>query len=349
MATTPAEAAAPVTLTVLTDLGDVEDLLPAPDGLIAGWVSAGVERPVLVVHGTVSPVAVAALAQRLAAQGIDVVDAPLSGGVAGAESGALSVMVGGADDAVARAWPVLSVVGSTVRHLGPSGAGQIAKACNQVVVAATVTALAEALVLADAAGIDRAQLLELLGGGLAGSEVLRQKRDRWITGDFDGGGSAANQLKDLRFIAETAAARDLRLPVAATLRTVFEQAIADGDGALDHCRRRAVPRPPRTRSAVTPVLDLDVVDAHHHLCHLSAASYPWLEGPPVLRYHGDDLPLRRDYLLDDYRTDAAELDVRSAPGSSDRSTSRTAPPTRCGRAGGSTRSSPGTASPACRW
>ncbi len=234
VATTPAQAAAPVTLTVLTDLGDVEDLLRGPDGLIAGWVSAGVERPVLVVHGTVSPVAVAALAQRLAAQGVDVVDAPLSGGVAGAESGALSVMVGGADAAVARAWPVLSVVGSTVRHLGSSGAGQIAKACNQVVVAATVTALAEALVLADAAGIDRAQLLELLGGGLAGSEVLRQKRDRWITGDFDGGGSAANQLKDLRFIAETAAARDLRLPVAATLHTVFEQAIADGDGALDH-------------------------------------------------------------------------------------------------------------------
>jgi 3-hydroxyisobutyrate dehydrogenase-like beta-hydroxyacid dehydrogenase len=234
VAATPAEAAAPVTLTVLTDLDDVEDLLRGPDGLMAGWAAAGVQRPVLVVHGTVSPVAVAALAQRLAASGIDVVDAPLSGGVAGAESGALSVMIGGADTAVARVWPVLSVVGSTVRHLGPSGAGQIAKACNQVVVAATVTALAEALVLADAAGIDRAQLLELLGGGLAGSEVLRQKRDRWVTGDFDGGGSAANQLKDLRFVADTAAARDLRLPVAAVLRSVFEQVVADGDGALDH-------------------------------------------------------------------------------------------------------------------
>ena len=154
--------------------------------------------------------------------------------MAGAESGALSVMVGGTDDAVTRAWPVLSLVGSTVRHLGPSGAGETAKACNQVVVAATVTALAEALILADANGIDRKQLLELLGGGLAGSEVLRQKRNRWLTGDFHGGGSAANQLKDLRFIAEAAAARDLGLPVAATLHTVFEQAVADGDGELDH-------------------------------------------------------------------------------------------------------------------
>jgi 3-hydroxyisobutyrate dehydrogenase-like beta-hydroxyacid dehydrogenase len=234
VAATPAEAAAPITLTVLTDLGDVENLLCGPDGLIAGWAAADVQRPVLVVHGTVSPVALAALAQRLATAGIDVVDAPLSGGVAGAESGALSVMVGGTDDAVARVRPVLGLVGTTLRHLGPSGAGQIAKACNQVVVAATVTALAEALVLADAAGIDRAQLLELLGGGLADSEVLRQKRDRWVTRDFEGGGSAANQLKDLRFVADTAAARELRLPVAAALHTVFEQVVADGDGALDH-------------------------------------------------------------------------------------------------------------------
>ena len=234
VASTPAEAAAAVTLTVLTDLSDVEAVLGGHDGLLSGWAAAGVLRPVLVVHGTVSPVAVAALAERLAAAGVDVVDAPLSGGVAGARSGSLSVMVGGADEAVGRAWPVLTLVGTTVRHLGPSGAGETAKACNQVVVAATVTALAEALVLADAAGIDRAQLLELLGGGLADSEVLRQKRDRWLSGDFHGGGSSANQLKDLRFVADTAAARGFTLPVAATLREVFEHAVADGEGALDH-------------------------------------------------------------------------------------------------------------------
>jgi 2-hydroxy-3-oxopropionate reductase len=233
-AASPAEAAAPVTLTVLTDLGDVEEVLGGGNGLIAGWAAGGVRRPVLVVHGTVSPVGIAVLAQRLAEAGIDVVDAPLSGGVAGAESGALSVMVGGTGDAVSRVWPVLSLVGSTVRHLGPTGAGETAKACNQVVVAATVTALAEALVLADASGIDRSRLLELLGGGLADSEVLRQKRNRWLSGDFHGGGSAVNQLKDLRFIAETASAHGLTLPVVATLRAVFEQAVADGDGGLDH-------------------------------------------------------------------------------------------------------------------
>jgi 2-hydroxy-3-oxopropionate reductase len=143
-------------------------------------------------------------------------------------------MVGGTDDAVSRVWPVLSLVGSTVRHLGPSGAGETAKACNQVVVAATVTALAEALVLADANGINRTQLLELLGGGLADSEVLRQKRTRWLSGDFHGGGSTSNQLKDLRFVTEAASSRGLALPMATTLRTVFEQAVADGDGELDH-------------------------------------------------------------------------------------------------------------------
>jgi 2-hydroxy-3-oxopropionate reductase len=174
VAAVPADAAAPLTLTVLTDLDDVEQLLGGATGLLAGWSAAGVERPVLVVHGTVSPVGVAGFAERLARSGVDVVDAPLSGGVAGAESGALSVMVGGTEDAVARVWPVLSLVGSTVRHLGASGTGETAKACNQVVVAATVAALSEALVLADASGMDRSQLLELLGGGLAGSVVLRQ-------------------------------------------------------------------------------------------------------------------------------------------------------------------------------
>jgi 3-hydroxyisobutyrate dehydrogenase-like beta-hydroxyacid dehydrogenase len=234
VAATPAEAAAAVTLTVLTDLSDVEAVLGGDDGLIAGWAAAGVSRPILVVHGTVSPVGVAALARRLAHRGIDVVDAPLSGGVVGAESGTLSVMVGGTEAAVGRVWPVLTLVGSTVRHLGPIGVGETAKACNQVVVAATVTALSEALVLAEAAGIDREQLLELLGGGLADSEVLRQKRDRWLTGDFHGGGSTANQLKDLRFVEETATAHGLSLPLASALRAAFEKAVSDGDGDLDH-------------------------------------------------------------------------------------------------------------------
>ncbi len=235
VAVTPAAAAAPITLTVLTDLGDVEAVLDGPEGLLAGWARADHgDRPVLVVHGTVSSVRVAALADRLGPLGVDVVDAPLSGGVAGAESGALSVMVGGTDEAVQRVWPVLERVGRTVRHLGPVGSGEVAKACNQVVVAATLSALSEALVLSDAYGVPADALLDLLSGGLAGSEVLRQKRDRWLTGDFTGGGSSVNQLKDLRFVTEAAAGAGLHLPVATTVLGVYRQSVDDGDGDLDH-------------------------------------------------------------------------------------------------------------------
>lgn len=234
VAESPAAAAAPVTLTVLTDLADVEAVLEGPDGLLAGWRRAGVGEPVLVVHGTVSPTGVARLAERLRPLGVGVVDAPLSGGVAGAESGALSVMAGGDPEALERALPVLRLVGSTVVVLGGPGAGEIAKACNQVVVAATVAAISEALTLAGASGIDRGLLLDVLAGGLASSEVLRQKRARWLARDYEGGGSAANQLKDLRFVEETAEAAGLSLPVAHALTGLFDRMVAEGLGALDH-------------------------------------------------------------------------------------------------------------------
>jgi len=231
---TPAEAAADITLTVLTDLSDVEDILRGRDGLLAGWQATNTANPVLVIHGTVSPAGVAELASRLSHEGVDVIDAPLSGGVAGAESGNLSLMLGGEDRAVAKAMPVLEKIGSTIIHFGRPGAGEIAKACNQIVVAGTVTAISESLVLADAWDLDRAQLLRVLAGGLANSEVLRQKRDRWLAADFTGGGSAANQLKDLRFAVDTASARDLRLPVTLALMDLFKRMVSDGLGDLDH-------------------------------------------------------------------------------------------------------------------
>ncbi|OOP62866.1 2-hydroxy-3-oxopropionate reductase [Arthrobacter sp. SRS-W-1-2016] len=234
MAPTPAAAAADVTLTVLTDLSDVHDILTGVEGLIAGWQRSNIFQPVLVVHGTVSPAGVAELAEELASRGIGVVDAPLSGGVAGAESGNLSIMLGGEDWAIAKAMPVLEKVGSTIVHFGAPGTGEIAKACNQVVVASTVAAISESLVLADAYGLDRARLLTVLGGGLAASEVLKQKQDRWLNGDFTGGGSAVNQLKDLRFAADAAAAKGMVLPLSLVLKEVFGRMVLDGRGELDH-------------------------------------------------------------------------------------------------------------------
>lgn len=231
----PADAANEVVLTVLPDLPQVAALLHGEDGLLAGWKSAGIEHPILVIHGTVSPVAVAEFADDcLRSWGLTVVDAPLSGGTIGAEEGRLSIMVGGPRGAVETVGPLFALYGSTIVWFGETGAGSTVKACNQIVVAATVTALAEAMALASSAGLDLEKVQSVLSGGLANSEVLAQKGRRWIDQDFEGGGSAKNQLKDLRFIAETAGHKGLKLPLATCLESAFEDMIATGDGDLDH-------------------------------------------------------------------------------------------------------------------
>jgi len=235
VAATPREAAAGITLTVLPDLVQVEALLDGDDGLLAGWRDAGIADPVLVVHGTVSPVGVAAFAARLRAEhGVRVVDAPLSGGTAGARDGTLSIMVGGEAEDAALIAPLLAHLGRTVRHLGPSGSGAMAKACNQVVVAGVVTVVSEALLLARRAGLDPAVVVELLQGGLARTAVLEQRAAKWIDEDFAPSGSARNQLKDLRFIAEAADRAGLALPTTATVADLFARMVDGGDGDLDH-------------------------------------------------------------------------------------------------------------------
>jgi 3-hydroxyisobutyrate dehydrogenase-like beta-hydroxyacid dehydrogenase len=235
VAASPADAARDIVLTVLPDLAQVESMLHGDDGLLKGWQAAGTERPILVIHGTVSPVAVAELADRCQRNwGVTLVDAPLSGGTIGAEEGRLSIMAGGPRAAVERLAPLFELYSSTMVWFGDTGAGSTVKACNQIVVAATVTALAEAMALAAGSNLDLEKVQAVLAGGLANSEVLAQKGRRWINQDFEGGGSAKNQLKDLRFIAEIAGHTGLRLPLAACLKNAFEDMVAAGDGDLDH-------------------------------------------------------------------------------------------------------------------
>ncbi|WP_458779792.1 NAD(P)-dependent oxidoreductase [Arthrobacter sp. D3-16] len=235
VASSPFDAAADVVLTVLPDLSHVESLLPGEQGLLAGWAARGTARPILVVHGTVSPGAVAAFGERmLRDHGVKVLDAPVSGGTVGAENGSLSIMVGGDEDALSTVTPAFQFMGSTIRHMGPGGSGALAKACNQIVVAGTVTAISEAMLLARGGGLDLSVMLELLQGGLADSEVLRQKGHRWIDGDFTGGGSGKNQLKDLNFVLGAATKAQLELPMSKVIRNLFEEMVARGDGALDH-------------------------------------------------------------------------------------------------------------------
>ncbi|HEX6342036.1 NAD(P)-dependent oxidoreductase [Umezawaea sp.] len=231
-AATPAEAALPVVLTVLPDLPEVVEVLAGEDGLLAGWRRAGVDRPLLVVMGTVSPAAIRDLGDRL--PDVRLVDAPVSGGDVGADAATLSIMVGGHADDVLRLRPYFAVLGTTVRHLGPLGAGQLAKACNQIVVAATLTAVSEALALAVKGGLDPAVVVEVLQGGLAGSRVLDVKKDRWLSHDFTPGGRAVNQLKDLVFAVEAGREVGVPLPVTATVEQMYSAMCALGFGDDDH-------------------------------------------------------------------------------------------------------------------
>jgi 2-hydroxy-3-oxopropionate reductase len=235
IAATPYDAAARTVLTVLPDLPQVVEVLSGETGLLAGWRDAGIEHPTLVIHGTVSPDAVVELGVRLEAEyGVHVVDAPMSGGTIGAAEGRLSLMIGGDEALVDSLRPLFSSFATTIARLGGPGSGAVAKVCNQIVVASTVTAVAEAVNLARRRGLDIEVLLEVLGGGLAASEVLTQKGRAYLTEEFTGGGSAVNQLKDLRFAAETGATVSAALPITRTLTELFDAMIGQGDGALDH-------------------------------------------------------------------------------------------------------------------
>ncbi|MDP9328060.1 MAG: NAD(P)-binding domain-containing protein, partial [Actinomycetota bacterium] len=161
-------ASSDVVITMLPDTPDVEDVLFGPEGVAAGAAAGSL----VIDMSSIDPIPTRAFSERLAAQGVDMLDAPVSGGEQGAIDGALSIMVGGPVEAFARAMPLFAVMGTNIVHVGPGGAGQVTKACNQLVVAATIEAVAEALALAEHAGVDAAKVREALLGGFAASKVL---------------------------------------------------------------------------------------------------------------------------------------------------------------------------------
>ncbi|QUW18596.1 NAD(P)-dependent oxidoreductase [Agrococcus sp. Marseille-Q4369] len=227
-----AERAATV-LSMLPDLPELDAALAGPDGLLAGL---GDDRELLVLVGsTSSPTGVRELAARLAAATggrVRVVDAPVSGGVDGAEAGSLSIMLGGEPADAARATAMLAPCGRAV-HLGPLGAGEVAKACNQLVVAATISALGEATVLAERSGLDLDALWELLGGGYAGSNLLESRRDRLVRGDDSPSGIARYLVKDLGFAADVAEATGTNPALLPALRAFFDEIVERGHGERD--------------------------------------------------------------------------------------------------------------------
>ena len=217
-----------VLLSMLPDLPQLRSVLEGPEGFLAG--AAG--REVLVIVGsTSSPTGVRELAEELGPRA-RVVDAPVSGGVEGAEAGILSIMVGGEEHDAARARAVLEPCGTAVR-LGPLGAGQIAKACNQLVVGATALALGEAAALASRSGLDVARLFGVLAEGYADSRVLRTRGAAMVAEDYRPGGIAAYMVKDLNFGADVAGAAAVNPALLPVLLESYEELVRRGLGDQD--------------------------------------------------------------------------------------------------------------------
>ncbi len=231
-AATAAEAAqgAGVVILMLPDTPDVEAVLLGDDGVLAG-----LEPGALVIDmSSVSPVATKDFATRTGAAGGHWLDAPVSGGQAGAENAALTIMCGGSDAAFDMARPLLEVMGKRITHVGGAGAGQTAKVCNQIIVGLTIQAVAEALTFAGAAGTDPSRVREALMGGFADSTILKVHGQRMIDQTFDPGFRIRLHRKDMALAVDAAKALDLALPNTAVVQQLMNAAIGRGDGDLDH-------------------------------------------------------------------------------------------------------------------
>jgi len=215
---------------MVPDSPDVSDVLAGEGG-----VFDNAKPGTLVIDfSSIRPDVTTQLAEQAATKGLRLVDAPVSGGEAGAVNAALSIMVGGDADDFQAAKPYLDVVGKTVVHVGPSGAGQTVKAANQLIVAANIEALAEAVVFLEAYGVDTAAALEVLGGGLAGSKVLDQKKQNMLDRTFEPGFRIALHHKDLGIVTSAAREAGVVVPLGAIVAQLMASALANGDGGLDH-------------------------------------------------------------------------------------------------------------------
>jgi 2-hydroxy-3-oxopropionate reductase len=213
-----------VIITIVTDSPDVEKVALGSEGIIEGG------RPGL-VHidmSTISPAVTRRIASRLAEKGIEMLDAPVSGGDTGAQAGTLSIMVGGKEETFQRCRPIFEVLGRTVVHCGPSGAGQTVKLCNQIVVALNNLAMCEALVFAAKAGVDTRRMLEAVSAGAASSWALLNLAPRILARDFRPGFKVAHQQKDLRLALETAEQEAIPLPGTSLVHQLFAAVEAEG-------------------------------------------------------------------------------------------------------------------------
>jgi len=219
-----------VLITMLPNSPDVELVALGRDGIIEG------ARPGLlfVDMSTISPIVSKKVGEALAAKSVKMLDAPVSGGEKGAIDGALSIMVGGDKATFDAVLAIFQAMGKTITFLGPLGMGGFTKLANQIIVAVNLTALAEALTLGKKAGLDRELLLTALGGGLAGSKCLEQKKPNYVSGTYNPGFKIDLHFKDLGLIMESARALGVPLPATAVVQELFNAMRVKGRGGLDH-------------------------------------------------------------------------------------------------------------------
>jgi len=219
-----------VVFTNLPDTPDVEQVVLGPEGVVEGG------RPGLIVvdNSTIQPEAARAIAARLAEVQMPFLDAPVSGGDVGAREGTLTIMVGGDRDAVEAIRPVFAAIGKSLTHVGESGAGQVAKACNQIMVAAQMVAMGELMLLAQKAGVDPQRVVEAIRGGAAQCWTLDVKPVRLFRGERGPGFKAHMMDKDLRIVLATARAYGMPLPSAAVHAQLYADMLELGMRDLDN-------------------------------------------------------------------------------------------------------------------
>jgi 2-hydroxy-3-oxopropionate reductase len=217
-------------ITMLPDSPDVRDVVFGEKGVL----SAVGKGHLLVDMSTIAPATAVEVDAALRDRGARALDAPVSGGDKGAIAGTLSIMVGGDAEDFQRAMPLFEAMGKTIVHVGAAGAGQIVKACNQVVVAINYAAVSEALVLGAKAGVDPDKIVQVLSGGLAASRVLELKGPSMVAHQFEPGFRVDLHRKDLGIARSTAGENSAPIPVTAVVSQLFEAAAAAGNGDRDH-------------------------------------------------------------------------------------------------------------------
>ena len=228
---TPAEAArdAEVIFTNVTSTADVEGVLLGPDGVVHGALRGAV----CIDHSTISAVATRRMAAELEAAGLEFLDAPVSGGTAGAQKATLSIMVGGKAEVLERVRPLLQLLGTTITHVGHHGAGQVAKACNQIVQVINIQGIAEAMLFARAQGTDPSRVLAAIGPGFAGSRMLDLEGPKMAERNFAAGIEARLHDKDFGLVREIAQELGLQMPAMELVASQLNTLVANGWGYDD--------------------------------------------------------------------------------------------------------------------